>query len=103
MVSRWIFDNKNTKIIRITHGGRCRNLKNGMEASEVTEEIPAGCAGEGKQSKGSLTDSSQEVGGVLEASSLTDSGQDVGGVVEGPGEVPLSPRLVRDAPQHRHF
>ena len=33
-------------------GGRFHNLENGKEASEVTEEIPAGCAGEGKQKKG---------------------------------------------------
>ena len=33
-------------------GGRCHNLKNDKEASEVTEESPAGCTGEGKQSKG---------------------------------------------------
>ena len=31
---------------------RCHNVKNGKEASEVTEKIPAGCAGESKQSKG---------------------------------------------------
>ena len=31
--------------------GRCHNLKNGKETSEDTEEGPAGCAGEGKQSK----------------------------------------------------
>ena len=28
-------------------GGRCQNLKNGKEASEVTEANPAGFAGEG--------------------------------------------------------
>ena len=28
-------------------GGQCHNLKNGKEASEVTEENPAGCAWEG--------------------------------------------------------
>ena len=28
------------------------NLKNGKEASEGTDESPAGCAGEGKQSEG---------------------------------------------------
>ena len=33
------------------YGGRCHNLKNGKEASADTEESPAGCAGEGKQSK----------------------------------------------------
>ena len=33
-------------------GGRCHNLKNSEEASKDTEESPAGCAGEGKQSKG---------------------------------------------------
>ena len=32
-------------------GGRYHNLKNGKEASEDTEESPAGCAGEGKQNK----------------------------------------------------
>ena len=32
--------------------GRCHNLRNVKEASEVTEANPAGCAGEGKQSKG---------------------------------------------------
>ena len=31
-----------------TGGGRCHNLKNGKEASEDTEESPAGCAVEGK-------------------------------------------------------
>ena len=31
--------------------GQCHNLKNGKEASEDTEERPAGCAGEGKQNK----------------------------------------------------
>ena len=35
----------------ITGGGRCNNLKNGKEASEDTEEISAGCAGEGKHVK----------------------------------------------------
>ena len=33
---------------------RCHNVKNGKEASEVTEKNPAGCAGEGKQSKGNI-------------------------------------------------
>ena len=33
-------------------GGPCHHLKNGKEASEDIEESPAGCAGEGKQSKG---------------------------------------------------
>ena len=33
-------------------GGRCHNLENGKEDSEVTEENQAGCAGEGKQNKG---------------------------------------------------
>ena len=33
-------------------GGRCHNFKNSKEASEVTEKNPAGCATEGKQSKG---------------------------------------------------
>ena len=32
-----------------TGGGRCHNLKNGKEASEDTQESPAGCPGEGKQ------------------------------------------------------
>ena len=31
-------------------GGRCHNLKNGKEATEDTEESPAGCAEEGKWS-----------------------------------------------------
>ena len=31
--------------------GRCHNLKIGKTASEVTEESPAGCAGDGKQNK----------------------------------------------------
>ena len=35
-------------------GGRCHNLKNGKEASEDTEESPAGCAREGKQNKRNL-------------------------------------------------
>ena len=33
-------------------GGWCHNLKYSKEASEVTEESPAGCAGEGKQNEG---------------------------------------------------
>ena len=33
-------------------GGRCHIDKNGKEASEDTEESPAGCAEEGKQNKG---------------------------------------------------
>ena len=38
---------------KVGGGGRCHNLKNGNEDSEDTEESPAGCAGEIKQSKGS--------------------------------------------------
>ena len=38
----------------VTGGGRCHNLRNGKEASEGTEESPAGCAGEGKQKKRKL-------------------------------------------------
>ena len=33
-----------------TGGGRCLRLKNGKEASKITEENPAAYAGEGKQS-----------------------------------------------------
>ena len=36
---------------------RCHNLRNGKEASEDTEESPARCAGEGKQSKGNYPSS----------------------------------------------
>ena len=38
-------------IIKIRGGGRCHNLKIGKEASEDTEESPAGCAGEGRYNK----------------------------------------------------
>ena len=33
-------------------GGRCHNLKNGRKPVKLQKERPAGCAGEGKQSKG---------------------------------------------------
>ena len=41
-----------TRFSSLVGGGRCHNLKNGKEASKDTEESPAGCAREGKQSKG---------------------------------------------------
>ena len=33
-------------------GGRCHNLKNSKEATELQKKNPAGCAEKGKQSKG---------------------------------------------------
>ena len=42
-------------------GGRCHNLKNSEEASKDTEESPAGCAGEGKQSKGNWEKRKEQV------------------------------------------
>ena len=45
-------------------GGRCHNLKNGKEASEDTEESPAGCAGEDKQSKGNIGEEERTIDSV---------------------------------------